>query len=98
MIGAVDHQVDVEKHPGVFPDGGDHGGAEGDVVDEVAVHDIEVEPARARGLRALHLGLDVGEVGGEERGDDERAVEIHVFNWPFSAVAQGATFLDGRGI
>lgn len=77
VIGTVDHEVDVEEHLGVSTDGFDHGGAEGDVVNEVAVHDVEVEPFGTSVFGAVDFFFDVGEVGGEERGEDEGSVEIH---------------------
>ena len=42
-----DHQVDVEEGGGDAAGGGGDGGAETDVGDEVAVHDVEVEEVDA---------------------------------------------------
>ena len=38
-----DHQVDVQKHVGVLPDGLEHRDADGDVGDKGAVHHIHME-------------------------------------------------------
>lgn len=48
MIGAGDHEVDVEEDIVGFVDGLDDGGAKRDVIDEMPVHDVEVEPVGAR--------------------------------------------------
>ncbi len=44
--------------------------AERDVVDEMAVHDVEVQPVGAGDLHLVHLVGKAGEVGGEEGGRD----------------------------
>lgn len=46
-VGVQEHQVDVEKEAGFPVEGGDDFGAEGEVGDEVAVHDVDMEPAQA---------------------------------------------------
>ena len=47
----------------------DDGQPEGQVGDEVVVHDVDVHPVGGRD--GLELGLEVGEVGGEDRGRDQ---------------------------
>ena len=78
VVRAIDHEVDIEEDVVGFVDGGDELGAEADIVDEVAVHDIEVEPVDAC---ADGAGAFVGEtapVGGEEgRGDDALGAGEH---------------------
>jgi hypothetical protein len=44
-------------------DGFDDGRAEGDVGDEVAVHDVEVDPVGAGGIDCGHLFAEAGKVG-----------------------------------
>lgn len=78
VVRAIDHEVDVEEDVIGFVDSGDELGAEADVIDEVSVHDIEVEPV---GTCADGAGAFVGEtapVGGEEgRGDDALGAGEH---------------------
>src|SRR4029078_10716326 len=54
-----------------------HGGAEGDVDHEIAVHDVQVQPFRPGVFGPSPLGLNMGKLGGEQRGDNERCVAIH---------------------
>ena len=73
MIGSRDHEMGVQRDSGCGGGGFHEGGAEGDVVDEVAVHDVEVEPVGAGGFSSLNFSLETAEVAGEDRGsDDER--------------------------
>src|ERR1035437_7368509 len=60
------HEVHVEeKFLGVWPDGGDDFGAEGNVGDEVAVHDVEVQPVGPGAGGASGFLAKAGEIGGE---------------------------------
>ena len=62
----LDHQVDVEREAGHLAHGLDDERAEGDGRHEVAVHHVEVEVVRARGLHGSHLLSQPAQVGGEE--------------------------------
>lgn len=65
------HQVDVEELSGEGSEVGDEGGAEGQVGDEMAVHDIEVQPFGAGAGGAKDFAVQPGELRGEEgRGND----------------------------
>ena len=50
VVGIFDHHVAVEGQAGDLAEGLDHGWAEGDVGDEVAVHDINVDDGAAAAL------------------------------------------------
>lgn len=52
-------------------DGLDDGGAKGDIIDKVAVHDIEVEPVGAGLDGAAGFLSDPVEIGGEQGGGDD---------------------------
>ena len=65
-VGVLDHQVAVERELGDGADGLDHGRAEGDVGDEVAVHDVDVDDGAAAALGRGDFVGEVGEVGGED--------------------------------
>ena len=59
----LDHQMAVERQPAVRAAGLDDGRTDGEVGDEVAVHDVEVEEVRA-GLDRGDLFSEFAEVGG----------------------------------
>src|SRR6266481_4747756 len=61
------HQVDVEEHFGQWTDGLHDGRAEGDVLDEVAVHDVKVQPVVSRSIGAPGFFFQASEIGGEQR-------------------------------
>ena len=69
-----DHQVGVEALGAVRADGADEVGAEGEVGDEVAVHDVEMEPVRPGGVDRAHLLAQPREVAGQDRGRDQDRV------------------------
>lgn len=52
-------------------DGLDDGGSKGDVIDKVAVHDIEVEPVGTRLDGAGGFLSNAREIGGEQGGGDD---------------------------
>lgn len=51
----------------VFAEGGDNGRPEGEVGNEVAIHDVQVKPVRARVHHLLSLVSHAREVAGEHR-------------------------------
>jgi hypothetical protein len=61
------HEVDVEEHPGQWTDGLHDRGTEGDVLDEVAVHDVEVQPIGSRSISAPRFLFQASEIRGEQR-------------------------------
>ncbi len=68
--GFVHHEVGLVGHGDERTGGGDDVGAEGEVRDEGAVHDVPLDAVDA-GLLEFDAGLaQMGEVGGEHRGDD----------------------------
>src|SRR4029079_13955498 len=67
----------IKEHLRVAPHRLDHGGAEGDVVHEVAIHDVAMQPPRPGVLGPSNLGLHMGKVGSEQLGNNERRVAIH---------------------
>jgi len=86
VIGPLDHQVNIQWQTGVGPDLGDEGGAKGNVVDEPAVHDIEVKPVGASRFSPADLLRQPGPVGGKNAGGDDSLVEIdhtHDYLRPF---------------
>jgi hypothetical protein len=71
--------MDIDRELSVFADSCDHRGSERNVIDEVAIHDVEMEPIGARFFDAMDLGREIREIGGEDGRRDEgwhRCVEV----------------------
>ena len=62
------HEVDVQKHVRVLPDGGHHRHSDGDVGHEHAVHHIHMEPVG--GGDPPDLPVQVAEISRENRWRD----------------------------
>ncbi len=78
-LGTLDHEMHVEVGlvgKRLAQRGDDHR-AERDRRNEVAVHDVAVDDARAGVHDLAHLDGEVGEVGGQDRGCDVAFVERH---------------------
>src|SRR5204863_7981594 len=71
MIRMFDHQMDVERKLGVFADRRDDRGPERNVVHKMAIHDVEVQPVRARFFRAMDLGFEMRKIRRENGRSDE---------------------------
>ena len=69
-----EHEMRIEKQfTAVAAEGGDGLGTEGEVRDEVAVHDIHMEPRQAQLLDDGGAGGEMGVVAGKQRrGEDGR--------------------------
>src|SRR5208337_3639387 len=68
FVGVIDHQVAVEGQAGGLAQAGNHGRAEGQVGDEVAVHDIDVDGRAAAALGCGDLIGQAGKIRGEDGG------------------------------
>ena len=88
VVGGRGHQVGVEGDLGVFAHAGDDGRTEGEVGDEVAVHDVQVEEVGAGVLDVADFGGESGEVGGEEGGGDPDFLHV----WSVYLRAAGGKF------
>lgn len=75
-FGAGAHQVDVEEESREGADGADDGGAEGDIGNEVAVHDVEVEPVGAGARGAGDFAVESGEIGCEQGRRNEHGARM----------------------
>ena len=64
LVGVIDHQVAVERQAGTFAQAGHHGWTDGDVGDEVAVHDVDVDGGAATALGRGNLVGQVCEIRG----------------------------------
>ena len=66
FVGVLDHEVAIERQFGDGADGFDDRRTEGDVGNEVAVHDVDVDDGAARRGGKGDLVGEVREVGGED--------------------------------
>src|ERR1019366_597053 len=67
------HQVDVEENLYERTKRLDHLRAEGNILHEMPIHDIEVEPIGARAVHACGLFCETSEIGGQQRGGNNHA-------------------------
>jgi hypothetical protein len=71
IVGILDHQVAIEGNIGNgFAERGHHRRADGDVRNEVAVHDVHVEDRAAAVDGGLGLRAKLSEIGGENGGSE----------------------------
>ena len=63
--GALDHEVDVEKHIRRAAQRLDHRNADGDIRNEKPVHNIDVQPVRPRFLNILYLRAETRKIRGQ---------------------------------
>ncbi len=68
IVGVIDHQVAVERQACGFAQARDHGRAEGDVGDKVAVHDVDVDGGAAAALGRGNLVGQMGKIRGKDGG------------------------------
>jgi hypothetical protein len=66
MIWMFDHEMNIERKIRVFPHRRYDRGAKGNIVHEMAVHDVEMNPIRASGFDALRFLRECGKVSGED--------------------------------
>ena len=72
MIGPLDHEMNVERQLGVFAHGRDDRGTEGNVIDEMSVHDVAMDPICACGFDAMDFVTESREIGGKNgRSNDD---------------------------
>ena len=69
-----DHQVDVEGLCSVPPQRLHHRRSDGEIGDEMAVHDIDVDPVGAGFVDRAHLFAETREIGREDRRGDADAL------------------------
>ena len=63
--------MNVERQLGVLAHSRHHRRAEGNVIDEMAVHDVEMQPVRACTFDAVDLVFEMGEIRGQDGWSDE---------------------------
>jgi hypothetical protein len=72
-VGLLDHEMDVQRYGRHALQRADDGNPDGDIRDEVPVHDVNVNQVGASPFDSPHRVAKGGEVGGENRrGDADR--------------------------
>src|ERR1700730_2500902 len=71
MVGVLDHQVNIERQFGFFPNKADDRRAEGNVVDEMSVHNVAMDPVRACLFDLANFFAQTRKIGCQNRGSDE---------------------------
>jgi len=62
LLRGGDHQMGLKRQAGTAPHGLDNHGSHGDVRHKMAIHDIDLDALRARGLDGSHLLAQAREV------------------------------------
>jgi hypothetical protein len=89
-----DHQVDVERLGGVRPQRLHHRRPDGQVGDEMAVHDIDVDPVRPRLVDRADLLAEPGEIGRKDgRGDADGLLHARTLTLPESRGKEGGLLI-----
>ena len=78
VVGILDHEVAIEGQACGLAQALDDRRAEGDVGDEVAVHDVDMDDGSATAFGCGNLVGEVREVGGQDGGEqlDHRCVSL----------------------
>jgi hypothetical protein len=70
VIGMLNHQVNIKRQICDFANGRDHARAERNIVDEMTVHDVAMDPIGSRLFHPANLIGQSGKIGGENRGSN----------------------------
>src|SRR5439155_22908443 len=68
MISMLDHEVDIERKTCQAANNPHHSRSEGDVVHEMSIHDIAMDPICACGFDAMDFVIKSREIGGKNDG------------------------------
>ena len=76
MIRMLDHQMHVERKLRVFAHRGDDRRPERNIIDEMTIHYVEMQPIRTGFFGAMDLGFEMGKIRGENgRSDQNLGIE-----------------------
>ena len=78
----IDHQVRIKRQLGTPAEVLDGLWPEGEVRDEVPIHDVEMDPVRSRGLHPAHRVAEVGQVRIEDARRDASPSVRHGYSPP----------------
>ena len=71
VIGMLDHEMNVERKGGLFPHCRDHGRAKRNVIDEMAIHDVEMQPIGAGLFGPMDFVCEARKIGGQDGRSDQ---------------------------
>ena len=80
MIGMLDHQVDIERKLGLLAHKIDNRRPEGNIIDEMSVHDVAMDPISAGFFGGADFIGQAGKIGSENGGRDDDFLRGHVAN------------------
>jgi hypothetical protein len=66
MIGVLDHEMHIDREFRIPSDQIDNCRSEGNIIDEMSIHNVAVNPVGASLLDSLDFVSQSGEVGGED--------------------------------
>src|SRR6266513_6512463 len=71
MIGVLNHEMDVERQIRELANNRDDSRAEGNVIDEMSVHDVAMNPIGPGLLNSAHFIGQSGKIRGKDGGGDQ---------------------------
>src|SRR5205807_7387539 len=71
MIGVLDHEMDVERQICELANNRDDSRSEGNVIDEMSIHDVAMNPIGPGLLNPVHFIGQSGKIGGQDGGRDQ---------------------------
>jgi hypothetical protein len=84
MIGSLEHEVRVQWNSGDFCDRLHDGRTKRNIIDEMAIHHVQMQPIRASFLNSLALRPKIVEIRCEYRGINDYRFAVHRFFLLFS--------------
>jgi hypothetical protein len=71
MIGMLDHKMHVQRETRFFAHEADNVRAEGNIIDEMAVHNVAMDPIRAGDFNAVNFLSQPREIRGQNGWSDD---------------------------
>src|SRR5688572_15452962 len=87
MIGMLDHEMNIERELRQLAHRGHDRGANGNVIHEMAIHDVQVHPVSPGFFSAPDFGGELGAVRGDEGRSDQDAGHGVVEEWSNGVVS-----------
>src|SRR5882762_2630225 len=81
MIGMLNHEMDVERQSRELANSRDDSGSEGNVIDEMSVHDVAMNPIGPGLLNPVHFIGQSGKIGGKDGGGDQDSMHEVLEYW-----------------
>src|SRR5437870_5487589 len=81
MIGMLDHEMDVERQSRELANSRDDSRSEGNVIDEMSVHDVAMNPIDSGFLNPTDFIGQSGKIGGQDGGRDQDPMHRMMDYW-----------------